>query len=68
MSEKPCSCNQMQPQAEQFADTTPKPEIVPLPPEIEERNRAERESYQEQLPDYLVKTLVTVPEDAPSTD
>lgn len=65
MSEKPCGCGQVQPlDNSNLVTEATKPEIVPLPPELQAQNHARRATFQEQLPDYLREILVSVPEDA----
>lgn len=66
MSDKPCGCGNVRSNEGTQADANDviKPQIVPLPPELRERHRAQRAAYQAQLPDYLAEALVSLPESA----
>lgn len=62
MSKKPCGCGNTDANAADAASEATKPEIVPLPPALRERNRARRAAFA--LPDDLAEMLVPVPEGA----
>lgn len=70
MSRKPCGCGKAQAEAVNAAEQTAKPEIVPLPPEVRERHRANRPAdSRDLLPADLAATLVPLPDGAePDTE